>query len=36
MANPEGVPQALLHNLKHNHVLHERVVFLTVVYENVP
>jgi len=27
--NPESVPIALLHNLKHNQVLHERVVFLT-------
>jgi KUP system potassium uptake protein len=25
-----GTPTALLHNLKHNHALHERVVFLTV------
>ena len=26
----EGVPHALLHNLKHNKVLHERIVLLTV------
>ncbi|WP_112381107.1 potassium transporter Kup [Sphingomonas carotinifaciens] len=26
----EGVPHALLHNLKHNKVLHERVILLTV------
>ena len=25
-----GVPSALLHNLKHNQILHERVVLLTV------
>ena len=31
-----GVPAALLHNLKHNKVLHERVVFLTVVTDEVP
>jgi KUP system potassium uptake protein len=31
-----GVPHALLHNLKHNKVLHERVVLLTVKIENVP
>ncbi len=31
-----GVPPSLLHNLKHNKVLHERVVFLTVVSEDVP
>jgi KUP system potassium uptake protein len=34
--NPSGVPGALLHNLKHNHVLHERVAILTVVTEEVP
>ncbi|MCA1749473.1 MAG: potassium transporter Kup [Parasphingopyxis sp.] len=28
--SPEGVPHALLHNLKHNKVLHERLVLLTV------
>lgn len=32
----EGVPPSLLHNLKHNHVLHERVVLLTVETEPVP
>jgi KUP system potassium uptake protein len=32
----EGVPNALLHNLKHFKVLHERVVFLTVVTRNIP
>lgn len=32
----DGVPHALLHNLKHNRVVHERVVFLTVVTEEVP
>jgi KUP system potassium uptake protein len=36
MATPEGVPRALLHNLMHNNVLHERIVFLTVVYSDVP
>jgi KUP system potassium uptake protein len=34
--NPRGVPVALLHNLKHYHVLHESVVFLTIVSEEVP
>ena len=29
--NPDGVPIALLHNLKHNKVLHEQVVFLTIL-----
>ncbi|HWU02273.1 MAG TPA: potassium transporter Kup [Novosphingobium sp.] len=32
----EGVPSALLHNIKHNKVLHERVVILTVLIEEVP
>lgn len=32
----EGVPPSLLHNLKHNHVLHERVVLLTVETAPVP
>ncbi len=32
----EGVPPALLHNLKHNRVLHERVLLLTVLIEDVP
>lgn len=31
-----GVPSALLHNLKHNKVIHERVVILTVNIEDVP
>jgi KUP system potassium uptake protein len=34
--NPGGTPPALLHNLKHNKVLHERVVFLSVVTEEMP
>jgi KUP system potassium uptake protein len=33
---PGRVPHAMLHNLKHNKVLHERVVFLTVVTHDVP
>jgi KUP system potassium uptake protein len=32
----DRVPHALLHNLKHNKVLHERVVFLTVVTRDIP
>ena len=35
-ANAEGAPPALLHNIKHNKVLHERVVILTVKVEDVP
>jgi KUP system potassium uptake protein len=30
------VPHALLHNLKHNKVLHERVVFLTIITRDIP
>ena len=36
MANPETVPQALLHNLKHNHVLHDKNVILTIEILRVP
>jgi KUP system potassium uptake protein len=36
VANPGTVPQALLHNLKHNQVLHERNVILTVKFHEVP
>ncbi len=32
----DRVPHALLHNLKHNKVLHQRVVFLTVIMRDVP
>ena len=32
----KGVPSALLHNIKHNKVLHERVVILTVAVQDVP
>ena len=35
-SSPEGVPYALLHNLKHNKVLHETVVLMTVATEPVP
>ena len=35
-AESKGVPAALLHNLKHNKVLHERVVILNVRYAEVP
>jgi KUP system potassium uptake protein len=33
---PESAPNALLHNLNHNKVLHERVVFLTVDIGDAP
>jgi len=35
-SSASGVPHALLHNLKHNKVLHERVILLTVKIEDVP
>jgi KUP system potassium uptake protein len=34
--NADTVPHALLHNLKHNKVLHERVVFLSAQTADVP
>jgi KUP system potassium uptake protein len=34
--NPSGVPHALLHNLKHNKVLHEQVVLATVKIHGIP
>jgi len=35
-SSSSGVPSALLHNIKHNKVLHERVVILTVAIQDVP
>jgi KUP system potassium uptake protein len=35
-AASEGVPHALLHNLNHNKVLHERIVLLTVETRDIP
>uniref|UniRef100_UPI0035CAE310 potassium transporter Kup n=1 Tax=uncultured Sphingomonas sp. TaxID=158754 RepID=UPI0035CAE310 len=35
-SSPEGVPHALLHNLKHNKVLHERIILLTIKIADVP
>lgn len=35
-ARVDAVPHALLHNLLHNQVLHERVVLLTVITEDSP
>jgi KUP system potassium uptake protein len=34
--NPEGTPLALVHNLKHNKVLHEQVVIMTIQTAEVP
>jgi KUP system potassium uptake protein len=35
-SDPDFAPSALLHNLKHNKVLHERNVILTIVTANMP
>ncbi|MDY0014290.1 MAG: potassium transporter Kup [Rhodocyclaceae bacterium] len=35
-SHAEGAPSAMLHNLKHNQVLHERNVLLTVMVEDRP
>ncbi|QLG89532.1 potassium transporter Kup [Chitinibacter bivalviorum] len=35
-ANADTVPHALLHNLKHNKVLHEQVVFMTIQTDDIP
>jgi len=35
-STPDGVPHALLHNLKHNKVLHERIILLTVKVADQP
>lgn len=34
--NAAGVPRTLLHNYKHNMILHQRIVIMTVVTEDVP
>lgn len=36
VANTETVPQALMHNLKHNQVLHQQNVIMTVKFQDVP
>jgi len=35
-ATPKGIPSALTQNTEHNHVLHEKVVILTIMTEEVP
>jgi KUP system potassium uptake protein len=34
--DPVGTPTTLLHNLKHNKVLHDRIVLLTILTKDVP
>ncbi|MDX1916158.1 MAG: potassium transporter Kup [Methylophilus sp.] len=36
VSNPNTAPQALLHNLKHNHVLHRRNLIVTVNFKDTP
>jgi KUP system potassium uptake protein len=36
VTNPDTVPQAMLHNLKHNQVLHQKNIVLNAVFEEVP
>ena len=35
-SNPNGAPPVLLHHLKHNKVLHERVILVSILTEDVP
>ena len=35
-SNPDGAPPVLLHHVKHNKVLHEQVVLLSITTEHVP
>jgi KUP system potassium uptake protein len=35
-SNPEGAPLVLLHHLRHNKVLHEHVILLSILSANVP
>lgn len=34
--NPKGVPVALLHNIKHNKVLHEKIITMTIITTEEP
>lgn len=35
-ATPKGIPSALTQNTEHNHILHEKIVILTITTEEVP
>jgi KUP system potassium uptake protein len=35
-SDPEGAPLVLLHHLKHNKMLHEHVILLSIMFANVP
>jgi len=32
----QGIPHALIHNLSHNHVLHERIILMTIRTQDIP
>jgi len=34
--NPDGTPAALIHNFKHNKIIHKRVILLTILTEEIP
>lgn len=34
--NPEGIPTTLLHHIKHNKMLHERLILLSILTEEIP
>ena len=34
--SPVGTPPTLLHNVKHNHILHEKVVLLSIITKDTP
>ena len=34
--NPNGIPRTLLHNYKHNKILHRQIVFITIQTEDIP
>ncbi len=34
--NPNGIPRTLLHNYKHNKILHDQIVFITIQTEDIP
>jgi KUP system potassium uptake protein len=35
-SDPEGAPPVLLHHMKHNKVLHEKVIIMSIQGENIP
>jgi KUP system potassium uptake protein len=35
-SSPEGLPRALWHNLRYNNVVHERVILVTILTEEIP